>query len=67
VDFIHVCRLEAERGEEVVEPIDDALVEAVELRSPVVFKSGIGLEWTEKACRKRRIDALEELEEDQAD
>ena len=32
----------------------------------MVFKSGIGLEWTEKACRKRRIDAFEELEEDQA-
>ena len=32
-----------------------------------MFKSGIGLEGTEKACRKRRIDAFEKLEEDQAD
>ena len=67
MDFVLVCRFETERSEEIVESLDHTLVEAVKLRSPVVFKSGIGLERTEKSGRKRRIDALEELEEDQAD
>jgi hypothetical protein len=57
---------EADRSDEGVEIVDDALIEAVELRSPLGFKPGICFDGAEKACREWRIDAFEELQEDEA-
>ena len=58
---------EADRSDQGVEIIDDALVEAVELRPPLGFEPSIRLDGAEKACREWGIDALEELQEDEAD
>ena len=61
------CGLEADCSDEGVEVVDDALIEAVELRSPLRFEPSIQLDGAEKACREWGIDALEELQEDEAD
>jgi hypothetical protein len=61
------CGFEADRADESVEVIDDALIEAFELRSLLLVDSSIRADGTEKAGGKWRIDALEELQEDQTD
>ena len=61
------CGFEADRADESVEVIDDALIEAVELRSLLLVDSSIRADGAEKAGDKRCIDALEELQEDQTD
>jgi hypothetical protein len=43
------CGFEADGLDELVEIIDDALVEAVELRSVLALEAGIGLEGREEA------------------
>jgi hypothetical protein len=58
---------EAEGTDEGVEVIDDALIEAIELRSLGVVESGVGADRTEQAGGERRIDSFEEFEEDQTD
>ena len=55
---------EADGSHEGVEIVDDALVEAIKLRSPLELEPGIRFEGAEKACREGRIDAFEELQED---
>jgi len=59
--------LEADGSNEGIEIVDDALIKAIELRSPLGLESGICFDGAEKACREWRVDALEELEEDEAD
>jgi hypothetical protein len=59
--------LEADGADEGIEIVDDALIEAIELRSPLGFEPGICFDGAEKACRKWGIDAFEELQEDEAD
>ena len=61
------CGFEADSVDEGIEVIDDALVEAVELRSPLVMEASIRAYGAEKAGGKRRINAFEELQEDEAD
>ena len=58
---------EAEGADEGVEVIDDALVEAIELRSLLLVDSGIRADGAEKGSGERRIDAFEEFQEDEAD
>jgi hypothetical protein len=58
---------EADGSEDRVEIVDDALIEAIKLRSPLGFKSGVCFDGVEKACREWRIDAFEELQENEAD
>ena len=53
--------------DESIEIIDNALVQAVKLRSLAGFKLGISLDGAKKARRKRRIYALEELQEHETD
>jgi hypothetical protein len=53
--------------DEGIEVIDNALIEAIELRSPLGFKPSIYFDGAEKACREWRIDAFEELQEDEGD
>jgi len=57
----------ADRADESVEVIDDTLIEAVEVRSVLLVDSSVGADGAEKAGDKRRIDGLEELQEDQTD
>jgi hypothetical protein len=52
---------EANSSDESLEIVNDALIEAVELRSPLGFKLGICFDGGEKACRERRMDAFEEF------
>jgi hypothetical protein len=58
---------EAHGSDECIEIVEDALVEAVELGPPLGLEPSIRLEGAEKACREWGIDALEELQEDEAD
>ena len=58
---------EADGSDEGIEIVDDALIEAIELRSPLGFEPGICFDGAEKACREWGIDAFEELQEDEAD
>jgi hypothetical protein len=58
---------EADGSDEGIEIVDDALIESIELRSPLAFEPGICFDGTEKACREWGIDAFEELQEDEAD
>ena len=58
---------EADGSDEGIEIIDHALVEAIELRSPLGFELCIGFYGAQKACGERRVDAFEELQEDEAD
>src|ERR1700740_3724395 len=58
---------ETDSSDEGVEIVDDTLVEAIELRSPLGLKPGICFDRVEKASRKWRVDAFEEFQEDQAD
>ena len=64
----HVSRgFESDGVDERVEVIDDALVEAIELRSALAGKRGVGPHWRQQAGGQRSVDALEELQEDEAD
>ena len=58
---------EADGSDEGVEVIDDALIEAIKLRSPLGFEPSVCFDGAEKACREWGIDAFEELQEDEAD
>ena len=53
--------------DEEIKIVGDALVKAVEWRSPLGFEASVWLDRAEKACGKWRIDPFEELEEDKAD
>ena len=51
---------------EGIEIIDNALIEPVKLRSPLGLKPDVCFDGVEKACGERRVDAFEELKEDEA-
>ena len=57
----------ANSSDEGVEIIDDALIEAIELRSPLGFELCVCFDGAEKACGERRIHAFKELQEHEAD
>jgi hypothetical protein len=61
-----LCGLEADGANEGIEIIDNALIEAIKLRSPLGLKSGVCFDAAEKACGEWRVDAFEELKEDEA-
>ena len=50
---------------EIVEIIDHALIEAIELRSLLVADTGVAANGGKKAGGGRRIDALEQLQKNQ--
>ena len=52
---------EADGSDEGVEIVDDALIEAIELRSPLGFKQSICSDGAKETRRERGIDAFEEL------
>ena len=52
---------------ELVEIVDDALVEAVELRSVLAVEAGVGLDRREEAGSQRGVDAFEEFQEHETD
>jgi hypothetical protein len=54
--------LEADGGNEGIEIIDDALIEAIKLRSPLGLKPAVSFDGAEKACGEWRVDGFEELE-----
>jgi hypothetical protein len=58
---------EADGSYEGIEIVDDALIEAIELRSPLGFEPGICFDGAEQACSEWGIDVFEELQEDEAD
>ena len=58
---------ETDGSYEGIEIVDDALIEAIELRSPLGFEPGICFDGAEQACSEWGIDAFEELQEDEAD
>ena len=58
---------EADGSDEGIEIVDDVLIEAIELRSPLGFEPCICFDGAEKACGEWGIDPLEELQEDEAD
>ena len=58
---------ESDGVNERVEVVDDALVEAIELRSTLAGKRGVGRHRRQQAGGQGSVDALEELEEDKAD
>ena len=53
--------------DEGIEIVDDALIEAIELRPPLGFEPFINFEGVEETCREWGIDPFEELQEDEAD
>jgi hypothetical protein len=60
--FLFECEsggFETDGVDEDIEIVDDALVKAVELRSPVGFEPSVWHNGAEKACRERRIDSGE--------
>ena len=59
---VESCGFETDSSDEGVEIVDDALIEAVELRSPLRFELGVCFDGAEKACRERCVDAFEELQ-----
>ena len=52
---------EANGSDEGIEIVDDALIEAIELRSPLGFEPFVSFDGAEKACREWGIDPFEEL------
>jgi len=50
-----------------VEVIDDTLIEAVELRSFLLVDAGIRADGAEEAGGQWRVDAFEQLQEDETD
>ena len=65
--MLSCCRFESDSLDECVEVIDYAVVEAVELRSPLVSDSGIGADRVKKTRGQRGVDTLEQLQEDETD
>jgi hypothetical protein len=61
------CGFEADGANEGIDIIDNALIEAIELRSPLGLKPCVCFDGAEQACGERRVDAFEELQEDEAD
>jgi hypothetical protein len=59
--------LESHGTQERIEIGDDALVKAIELMASVRSESRVGADGTKQTRGQRRVDALEELEEDDAD
>jgi len=57
----------AERADERIEIIDDALIEAIELRPLLLVDPSICSKGAENAGGQWRIDAFEQLQEDKAD
>ena len=57
-------RFEAYSADEGIEIIDNASVQAIELRLLAIGELSIGPYGTEKSGRKRRINALEQLQEE---
>ena len=53
---------EADSSDEGVEIVDDALIEAIELRLPLGFELRICFDGAEQACGERGVDAFEELQ-----
>jgi hypothetical protein len=53
--------------DQCVKVIDDAVIEAVELRPLCVRGSGVGSDGAEEASGQRGVDAFEQLEENQAE
>ncbi len=53
--------------DEEIKIVGDALVKAVEWRSPLGFEASVWFDRAEKGCRERRINPFEELEKDKAD
>jgi hypothetical protein len=53
--------------DEGIEIVDDALIEAIELRPPLGFEPFISFEGAEETCHEWGIDPFEELQEDEAD
>jgi hypothetical protein len=58
---------EADSADEGIEIIDNALAEAIDLRSLLLKELSIRAYRAEKARGERRVDALEELQKDEAD
>jgi hypothetical protein len=54
-------RFQADGSDEGIEIVDDALIEAIELRSPLGFEPFVSFDGAEKACREWGIDPFEEL------
>jgi hypothetical protein len=59
--------LEADGLDQCVKVIDDAVIEAVELRPLLARGSGVGTDGAEEASSKRGVDPFEQLQEHQAD
>ena len=51
------CGFEADSLDECVKVIDDAVIEAVELRPLLIRDFGVGADGAEETLRKRRVDA----------
>jgi hypothetical protein len=58
---------EADGANEGIEITDNALIEVIKLRSPLGLKPCVCFDGAEKACGEWRIDAFEEIQEDEAD
>jgi hypothetical protein len=52
----------ADGSDENIEIVDDALIEAIELRSPLGFEPLVSFERAEEACHEWGIDPFEELQ-----
>jgi len=55
-------RFQADGSDEGIEIVDDALTEAIELRSAVGFEPFVSFDGAEKACREWGMDPFEELQ-----
>jgi hypothetical protein len=60
------CGFEADGANEGIEIINNALIEAIKLGSPLGLKSDVCFDGAEKACGEWCVDAFEELKEDEA-
>ena len=54
-------RFQADGSDEGIEIVDDALIEAIELRSPLGLESFVSFEGAEEAGGEWGIDPFEEL------
>jgi hypothetical protein len=61
------CGFEADGANEGIEIIDNVLVEAIKLGSPLGLKPCVCFDGAEKTCGEWGVDAFEELQEDEAD
>ena len=61
------CGFEADGFNELVEIVDGARVEAVELRSVLAVEPGVALDGREEPGSRLGVDAFEELQEDETD